>query len=141
MSARRARGLGLALLAAAAVACRGADRPIEQRYRTDDFALRVSADPVPPPARERILYKVIVSDKESRAPIEGGEGRIFASSRDGASTWDILSPGPELGTYYGNLNFVTAGEWAIAIEFRRDSTQKLQRVDWIQEVRAAREGS
>ncbi len=140
MSARRHVG-AFVLLAAAALGCRGGDRPIEARYRTDSFAMRVSSDIVPPRARERILYKVVVSDRDSRAPIEGGEGRIFASSRDGASTWDVLLPGPELGTYYGSLNFVTSGEWAIAIEFRRDSTQRLQRVDWMQEVRAAREGT
>ena len=107
------------------------------RQWTDDLAFRISSEPVPPRARERTVYKVIVRDKETGQPLEGGEGRIFASTRDGAQTWDALLPGPELGTYYGTLRYVTAGEWAVAIEFRRDSTKKLDRMDWMQEVRNA----
>ena len=41
----------------------------------------------------------------------------------------------ELGTYSARLMFVTAGQWAVGLQFRRDSTQALQRVqDWMQEV-------
>ena len=126
----------LALMLAAA--CGPTQKATDLRQWTDDLTLRISTDPMPPRARERTIYKVVVQDKESRQPIEKGEGRVFATSRDGASTWDALEPGPEPGTYYGALRFVTAGDWAVAIQFRRDSTQKLQRVDWMTTVQAER---
>jgi len=34
---------------------------------------------------------------------------------------------------------VTAGDWSIAISFRRDSTAKLERIDWMQDVLAERQ--
>jgi hypothetical protein len=120
-------------------ACRSEPAPHENRFWTDDLALRLSSEPSPPRARERIVYKLVVRDKKTGEPVEGGEGRIFASSHDNASTWDSFAPGPELGTYYATLKFITAGEWAVAIQFRRDSTRKLERMDWLQDVRAARE--
>lgn len=123
----------------ALVACGPSQKNTDLRQWTDDLTFRISTDPLPPRAREKIIYKVVVQDKESNQPIERGEGRIFATSRDGANTWDALEPGPEPGTYYGSLKFITAGDWAVAIQFRRDSTQKLERVDWMQSVRAARE--
>ncbi|HEY0970563.1 MAG TPA: hypothetical protein VGE02_06270 [Gemmatimonadales bacterium] len=101
---------------------------------TDDFVFRISSEPMPPYAREPHRWRVIITDRETRRPIENGEGRIFASSRDGASTWDGFRKGEEIGTYYGNLNFITAGEWAMAVQFRTDSTLPLQRVDWLQGV-------
>ena len=129
-----------ALVAAAGVAaCGPSQKSSDLRQWTDDLTLRISTDPMPPRAREDVLFKVVVQDKESRQPIDRGEGRIFASSRDGASTWDSLEPGPEPGTYYGKLKFITAGDWAIAIQFRRDSTQRLERVDWMQTIRSAAE--
>ena len=112
--------------------------PSDLRSWTDDLSFRVSTDPLPPVAREKILYKVIVRDKKSGEPIANGEGRIFASSKDGANTWDALTPGPEPGSYYGTLNYITAGDWAIAIQFRRDSTRALERIDWMQGVHSAR---
>jgi hypothetical protein len=126
-------------LLAVLAACGPSQKSTDLRQWTDDLTYRISTDPMPPRARERIVYKVVVQDKSSRQPIEKGEGRIFATSRDGANTWDALEPGPEPGTYYGSLKFITAGDWAVAIQFRRDSTQKLERVDWMQTVRAARE--
>ncbi len=130
-----ARTTLLALLISA-TACDSPGSSTDHRAMTDNFRLRISADPVPPRARERTVYKVVVRDKESGQPVEGGEGRIFATSRDGANVWDVLTQGPEVGTYYGTLNFVTAGEWAVAIQFRRDSTRPLERADWMQDVRA-----
>ena len=121
-----------------AVACTPGPRDLSHRGWTEDMEFRVLPDPAPPYARERITYKVVVRDSKTGQPIEGGEGQIFASSRDGKDIYDSLEPGPELGTYYGKLNFVTAGEWAVAIRFRRDSTKKLERLDWMQEVGASR---
>ncbi|GAC1467629.1 MAG: hypothetical protein PVSMB1_16600 [Gemmatimonadaceae bacterium] len=120
------------------VACGGPARLPELRQWTDDLAFRISSDPMPPRAREKILYRVIVTDRKSGEPVQKGEGRIFATSRDGANVWDALERGPEIGTYYGSMRFVTAGDWAVAIQFRRDSVQRLERIDWMQDVHSAR---
>jgi hypothetical protein len=117
-------------------ACGGEPGRRPLRQITDSYLFTITPDQSPPRAREDILYKVLVRDRESRQPIDAGEGQIFANNRDGASTWDALAKGPEIGTYYGKLNFVTAGDWAIAIRFRRDSTSKLERTDWMQDVLA-----
>lgn len=124
---------------AAFAGCGPSQQDLSIRQWTDDMAFRINSDPVPPHAREKVRYKIQVRDSKTGEPVEGGEGRIFASSRDGASTWDGLAKGEELGTYYGTLRYVTAGEWAVALQFRRDSTRKLQRMDWMQEVFAARD--
>jgi hypothetical protein len=128
------------LLAAIAIgaACGGEPGQRALRQMTDSYYFTVTADQMPPHAREPILYKVLVRDKESRQPIEAGEGQIYASNRDGAQTWDGLAKGPEIGTYYGKLHFVTAGDWAVAIRFRRDSTSKLEKSEWMQDVLAER---
>lgn len=141
---RLARALGrggrrVALLAGliTLAACPQADDVGKSDIRdwTNDLAFRISVSPLPPKAREDIMYKVVVRDKKTGTPVDGGEGRIFATSRDGANTWDALTPGPEPGTYYGKLRYITSGDWAIAIQFRRDSLQVLQRIDWMQGVR------
>lgn len=123
------------VLAVSVAACTQQEKASDLRHWTQDLAFRVSMTPMPPVAREKIRYKVVVRDKKTGTPIENGEGRIFATSRDGINTWDALLPGPEPGAYYGELNYLTAGDWAIAIQFRRDSTARLQRVDWMQGVR------
>jgi hypothetical protein len=127
-------------LAAGLAACRPGERKAPtMRLWTDTYEFILSTDPVPPRARERTVYKVVVLDKETRQPVEGGEGQVFASSRDGRNIYDGLVAGPELGSYYGTLNYVTAGDWAVAVRFRRDSLKPLERADWMQSVRAARE--
>lgn len=91
--------------------------------------------PAPPRALEQIEFKVVVRDKESGEPIEGGEGRVFATNEDRKNVYNGLEKGAELGTYYTKIMFVTAGSWAIGLQFRRDSTRALQRTnDWMQEV-------
>jgi hypothetical protein len=132
--------LVLAMLTIGA-ACGGEPRRRGLRQLTDSYLFTITPDQSPPHAREDVLYKVLVRDRDSRQPIEAGEGQIFANNRDGASTWDGLAKGPEIGTYYGKLNFVTSGEWAIAIRFRRDSTAKLERTDWMQDVLPERESA
>ena len=122
-------------------ACGGEAKPRALRQLTDSYLFTITPDQAPPHAREQILYKVLVRDRDSRQPIEAGEGQIFANNRDGASTWDGLAKGPEIGTYYGKLNFVTSGDWAIAIRFRRDSTSKLERTDWMQDVLPERQSA
>lgn len=106
-----------------------------QRLYTDDLAIQVWMTPAPPRALEQIEFKVVVRDKESGEPIEGGQGRVFATNEDRKNVYNGLEKGAELGTYYTKIMFVTAGPWAIGLQFRRDSTKALQRTnDWMQEV-------
>ena len=127
--------LGLVSAMTVSLAACGPTTPnYEYRGFSDHFAFRISTDPVRPRAREKTLYKVIVQDKESRQPISGGEGRIYATNADRLTKWDSFSAGREPGTYYATLNFITAGDWAVALEFRRDSTKPLEKIDWRQDV-------
>ena|SRR5881628_2015185 len=107
---------------------------ISQSYH---FAITPSVSP--PRAREAILYKVVIRDRESRQPIEIGEGQIYASNEERSSTWDGFTKAQQLGTYYGKLNFVTAGLWAVAIRFRRDSLHPLEKTEWYQDVHNERQ--
>lgn len=136
----RHRTRGLTALAIALAACRPEPQQFTLRLETDSYAFRISADPLPPRARERTVYTVVVSDRETKQPIEGGEGRIFASNAAAddpgrRTVWDGLAQAEQVGTYTANLSFVTAGNWAMALEFRRDSTHRLERVDWRQDIR------
>jgi hypothetical protein len=134
------RMLHLVLIAATAAglaACVGSDRAMENRQWSDSFAFRITVDPTPPQAIEDAKYKIVVQDKKTGEPIETGQGRLFATSKDGANTDDGLEKGKEVGTYYARLFYPTTGDWAIALQFRRDSTARLERVDWIQTVTTA----
>ncbi len=127
-------------LAAAILACCGPDtgaRASDIRGG-ETMALRIQFDPMPAYAREDIRYRVFVQDRESGQPIENGWGQVYATSQDRKSIYDNLGPGTELGTYYGKLNFLTAGSWAVAVRFRRDSLAPLETVEWMQEVHAER---
>ena len=84
------------------------------------------------------MYSIYVRDKRTREPIVGGEGRIYATNSDRHSIWQGFTYGPEVGTYHSRLKFITAGEWAMGVQFRRDSTQALQQTfDWRQIIRPA----
>jgi hypothetical protein len=115
-------------------ACSREPREREMRLYSDSYTFTIVADITPPPAREPILYKVVVRDRKTRQPIENGEGQIYANNEERASTWDGFEKAPEIGTYRGRLNFVTAGLWAVAIRFRRDSLHRLETIEWLQEV-------
>jgi hypothetical protein len=130
----------LAAVALFATACRPEPQQFTLRLDSDSYSFRLTADPLPPRAREMTRYTVVVSDRKTRQPIEGGEGRIFASNAgpddpDRRTVWDGLAAAEQVGTYTGNMNFVTAGNWALALEFRRDSTSRLERIDWRQDIR------
>ncbi|HET7585981.1 MAG TPA: hypothetical protein VFK13_13780 [Gemmatimonadaceae bacterium] len=133
--------LVLASAAGAALVSCGppSDQPPGLRFISPTYRYTVTSDPSPPHAREPVKYKVVVRDRKSGQPVEAGEGRIFAQSAQGPRTWDGFRTGTEVGTYYGTLNFVTSGSWAIAVQFRRDSLQPLERIDWMQDVFAERE--
>jgi hypothetical protein len=112
------------------------------RLWTDDYYIRVTSEPSPPRALEQVQYTVIVQDKKTRQPIDIGEGRIFATNEDRKNTDNGFVKADEPGTYRTKLFFATAGPWAMGVQFRRDSTQKLQRTnDWMQEVMQASEPS
>jgi hypothetical protein len=104
------------------------------------YEFRVTADPSPPRAREPIRYKVVVLDRTTRQVIDGGEGQIFAKSRDGAQAYDSFEPAAEAGTYSARVTYITAGDWNVNLRFRRDSTAALEKPpnDWVQAVRGAR---
>jgi hypothetical protein len=122
-------------LVAGALACGPQGPTPAQRLFTDDLSIQVFMVPSPPRALEPIEFRVVVRDKESGEPIDGGQGRIFATNEDRKNIYNGLEPGKELGTYYAKLVFVTAGTWAVGLQFRRDSTVALQRAnDWMQEV-------
>jgi hypothetical protein len=129
----------LAALLAMPLASCGPRKPTELRLWSDNYAFRVTMTPMPPRAIEPIIYRIVVQDKKTGQPIEAGEGRIFATSADRANTNDGLKKEKELGTYSGRLFFATTGDWAAAIQFRREKNPRmpLERVDWIQGVRAA----
>ncbi|HEX2600776.1 MAG TPA: hypothetical protein VHL32_01590 [Gemmatimonadaceae bacterium] len=130
-----------ALLATVVTSCNSKPKPFELRLWSDNYAFRVTSDPLPPVALEQITYRIVVQDKKTGQPIEGGEGRIFATSADRANTDDGLKKEKELGTYSGKIFFATSGDWAAAIQFRRekDPRMPLERVDWIQAVRPSAE--
>ncbi|HZD84672.1 MAG TPA: hypothetical protein VE052_02075 [Gemmatimonadaceae bacterium] len=136
------RRLGfVALMAAALTSCGSNPKAIELRLWSDSYAFRVTVDPMPPRALEPIVYRIVVQDKKTGQPIETGEGRIFATSADRANTSDGLKKEKEVGTYSGRLFFATSGDWAAAIQFRREQNPRmpLERVDWIQTVLQASE--
>lgn len=129
--------LALVVAAQAVTACGPAEQnSTDYRAFTTHYAFRISSDPIPPMAREKARFKVVVRDKDTNQPIQGGEGIIYAESRDGIKTWDSFTAGPEVGTYYANLNFLTSGDWAMGLRFRRDSTHTLEQADWMQEIQA-----
>ena len=129
------------VIAALVASCGGNPKATELRLWSDNYAFRVTMDPMPPRALEPIVYRVVVQDKKTGQPIETGEGRIFATSADRANSSDGFKKEKELGTYSGRLFFATTGDWAAAIQFRRDKDPRmpLERVDWIQGVAAASE--
>jgi len=141
----RARWIAGAVLAVTAGAfstgCDAGRPPIrELRFRTDSFVIRVAPETIPTRALEPVYWRVVVHDRDSGAPIQGGQGRIFATNKDMKTVSNGLEETGELGTYRSHLMYVTAGMWAMAIQFRRDSTQPLQKTqDWTQDIHAAEE--
>lgn len=136
--------LGVGLVAIASGAFTGCAtrevRGTEFKVATDSYSIRVSVDPAPPRALEQVTWTVHVTDRNTGQPIDAGEGRIFASSRDGKNIANGFAPLEEVGAYRTTLFFITAGTWAMGIQFRRDSTAVLERTqDWTQDVRTGDE--
>jgi hypothetical protein len=130
--------IGLVLLGA--IDC-GPPRVPTLRQGTASYFFTISSEPIPPRAREDIIYKIEVKDKKTGQPIDLGEGRIFANTIEGARTYDGFVKAPAVGTYSAKLNFVTSGQWAVGIQFHSDSTKPLEKTEWMQDVLPERSGT
>jgi hypothetical protein len=129
----------LMLALAVPIACGPAGpKRYEMPVDTDSYSIRVSWTPTHAYAREVTMYRFVIRDKKTKEPIENGEGQVFATNRDGINTYDSFTPAPESGTYTARLKFITSGDWALALRFRRDSSSRLERNDWRQSVLAER---
>jgi hypothetical protein len=144
MGATRRTGAGMRAFATSAAiltACvvsascgRSEARQREMYYFTKTYSFTIIPSEAPPHAREAITYKVVIRDRDTREPIQNGEGQIYSNNREGARTWDGFTYGPEIGTYYGKLDYVAAGLWAVGLRFRRDSLHPLEKIEWMQDV-------
>ncbi|HET9799507.1 MAG TPA: hypothetical protein VFP90_16020 [Gemmatimonadaceae bacterium] len=128
---------GFAVVGAASC---GPPRRPEIRQGSKSYLFTITSDPIPPHAREDVVYTVTVRDRKSGQPIETGEGRIFANTIDGARTYDGFVKAPGVGAYSAKLSFVVAGQWAIGIQFHSDSTKPLEKTQWMQDVLQERSG-
>ncbi|MBA3339083.1 MAG: hypothetical protein H0W68_12235, partial [Gemmatimonadaceae bacterium] len=106
----------------------------ELRQCSQNYCYVITSDPVPPRAREDVIYSVVVKDRETQQPIETGEGRIFANTREGARTYDGFVKAPQIGTYSAKLHYVTSGQWAVGIQFHSETTKPLEKTEWMQDV-------
>lgn len=108
----------------------------DYRAFTEHYAFNITSEPSPPYAREKSVFKIRVRDKNTSQPIEGGEGILYGNTEDGSGkVWDSFTPGQAPGTYTATVQFVVANNWGLALQFRKDSTQALEKVDtWYQQV-------
>ena len=87
-----------------------------------------------------MIYTITVTDRKTGQPIETGEGRIFANTREGARTYDGLVKAPQVGAYSAKLNYVSAEQWAVGIQFHSDASRPLEKTEWMQDVLPERSG-
>jgi hypothetical protein len=117
----------------------GDGRPYEVFAYSEGFRISAAPDSVPPHAQDDLTWRVRVQDAKTGQPIEGGEGMVWARTRN--STHEVrarIEQAPELGLYRGKLMLVMAGDWQMGVQFRRDSTSPWASLDWIQSVKAPR---
>jgi hypothetical protein len=112
----------------------GPERRPEIRQSSKSYIFNITSEPIPPFAREDVIYTVTVRDRETGQPIELGEGRIFANTIEGARTYDGFVKAPAVGAYSAKLRFVASGQWAVGIQFHSDSTKPLEKTEWMQDV-------
>jgi hypothetical protein len=139
-TARRIAATALALALTGVASCGGGARPLELRQGTESYKFVITSDPIPPRAREDVIYTITVTDRKTGQPIETGEGRIFANTREGARTYDGFVKAPQIGAYSAKLNFVTAEQWAIGIQFHSEASRPLEKTEWMQDVLPERSG-
>jgi hypothetical protein len=131
LSRRAVLAGSLVLLAGASC---GPPRKPELRQGTKSYLFTITSEPIPPYAREDVIYSIAVKDRETKQPVDNGEGRIFANTRDGARTFDGFVKAPGVGVYSARLNYVTSGQWAVGIQFHSDSLKPLEKTEWMQDV-------
>jgi len=139
-TSRRLAAAALAFALTAAASCGGPDHQLELRQGTESYKFVITSNPVPPHAREDVIYTVTVTDRKTGQPIETGEGRIFANTRDGARTYDGFVKAPQVGAYSAKLSYVTAEQWAVGIQFHSDASRPLEKTEWMQDVLPERSG-
>jgi len=139
LAARVAVAIGLGSLAACGPKSAGT-AATDYRAFTEHYAFNITSEPSPPYAREKTVFKIRVRDKNTSQPIEGGEGILYGNTEDGSGkVWDSFTSGPAPGTYTATVQFVVANNWGLALQFRKDSTQTLEKVDtWYQQVHPER---
>ena len=133
-TARLLASLALAAAMATAASCGGPPKRPELRQGTDSYMFVITSDPIPPHAREDVIYTITVKDRKTGQPIETGEGRIFANTREGASTFDGFVKAPQVGAYSAKLRYVSAEQWAVGIQFHSDASRPLEKTEWMQDV-------
>jgi hypothetical protein len=138
-TAHRIISLVTSIALVGAASCGPPRRP-ELRQCGENYCYTITSEPIPPRAREDVVYKVTVIDKKTNQPVETGEGRIFANTREGARTYDGFVKAPEVGAYSAKLNYVTSGQWAVGIQFHSASTKPLEKTEWMQDVLPERSG-
>ena len=87
--ARWTGSLAAGLVLAGSLSC-GPPRKPELRQGTESYWFTITSDPIPPRAREDIIYSIVVKDRKTNQPLDLGEGRIFANTREGARTYARL---------------------------------------------------
>ena len=84
MTNLRPRLVRLLLIAVApilAAACdAGTPQKNELKFTTDSFSIRVSPESLPTRALEPTYWRVVIHDIKTGLPIQGGQGRIFATN-------------------------------------------------------------
>ena len=139
-TSRRLAAAALAFALTGAASCGGPDHQLELRQGMESYKFVITSNPVPPHAREDVIYTVTVTDRKTGQPIETGEGRIFANTRDGARTYDGFVKAPQVGAYSAKLSYVTAEQWAVGIQFHSDASKPLEKTEWMQDVLPERSG-
>ena len=138
--ARRIAASVLVWALAGVASCGGPDHQLELRQGTDTYKFVITSDPIPPHAREDVIYTIRVTDRKTGQPIETGEGRIFANTREGARTYDGFVKAPQVGAYSARLNYVSAEQWAVGIQFHSEASRPLEKTEWMQDVLPERSG-
>jgi hypothetical protein len=140
LAGRRLAFLAGSLALLAGPTCGPPKRP-ELRQGSKSYFFTITSEPIPPVAREDVIYTITVVDRDTKQPIDNGEGRIFANTRDGARTYDGFVKAPGVGVYSARLNYVASGQWAVGIQFHSDSLKPLEKTEWMQDVLPERSGT
>jgi hypothetical protein len=137
---RRSLVVAGSLVLLAGASCGPPRRP-ELRQGSKSYLFTITSEPIPPRAREDVIYTITVQDRETKQPIDNGEGRIFANTREGARTYDGFVKAPGVGVYSARLRYVASGQWAVGIQFHSDSLKPLEKTEWMQDVLPERSGT